>query len=444
MYLGQIAQAVNGSLDRSVNGERVFGVSTDSRTVKKGEVFVALHGPNFDGHGFLADVFRQGALAAVVDRSVEGTEGPLIQVPDTLQALGDLASAWRMMLPSRVIGVTGTNGKTTTQAMISWILAEKGSLVRPPGSFNNHVGLPRTILSAPPRTDYLVLELGSNHRGEISRLSQISRPEFAVLTSVSEGHLEGLGDISGVIAEKISIFDHLRAGGIGVVHHDARILSRMKLSRKKFRTFGLHKDADLRATDLQQDPVRFKVEGVPFRLQLLGEWNAENALAAISVGLECGMTLGECSEKLANFRAPKMRMEPLQLGHFTILNDAYNSNPASARNAVSEFGRMRVGRRIAVVGDMNELGSHSSTLHRDLGRHIASMEIDQVVAVGPECRVVAEEVPGALHFNRVEELCDRLPELVQPEDWILLKGSRTIALEKVVRYIGEMVFEGEQ
>jgi UDP-N-acetylmuramoyl-tripeptide--D-alanyl-D-alanine ligase len=441
MYLGQIAQAVNGSLDRSVNGERVFGVSTDSRTLKRGEIFVALHGPNFDGHGFLPEVFRRGALAAVVDRPVAASAGPLIRVSDTRQAFGDLASAWRMTLPARVIGVTGTNGKTTTQAMISRLLEERGSLVKPPGNFNNLVGLPGTILSAPPRTDYLVLELGTNHHGEIRRLAQIARPDLAVITSVSEGHLEGLGDLEGVIAEKISIFDHLRGGGLGLVHHDSRILARMRLPRSRYRTFGRLAGADLRATDVEQDPLRFRIQGVSFELQLLGEWNVDNALAACAVGLECGLSLGECAERLRDFPPPKMRMEPLRLGRFMILNDAYNSNPASARNAVSEFGRMKVGRRFAIVGDMKELGAGSSRLHRALGRHIASFPIDQVAAVGPECRVLAGEIPGALHFERVEELCARLPCLVRPGDWILLKGSRAVALEKVVRCIGEMVFE---
>lgn len=438
LHLSQIARAVAGSPDRPVDGERISGVSTDTRTLKPGDLFFALRGPNFDGHAFLGEAFRKGAVAAVVEEAAESPK-PLIRVTDTTAALGDLASAWRMTLAARVIAVTGSNGKTTTQSMIAHILAGTKSVVKPPGSFNNFVGLPLTLFSATTATDFIVLELGTNHPGEIARLAQIARPDVAVITSVGEAHLEGLGDLEAIADEKTSLLGHVRAGGYAVVHHDPRILERVRLPLEKVVTFGFSADADLRPASLQADPLRFEVRGVPFRLALLGEWNALNALAASAVAMLQGVPLGECARRLEDFRPPKMRMERLELGGISILNDAYNSNPVSARNALAEFARLEAPRKVVVFGDMKELGSRSAALHRELGRRIAEARPDLVIAVGPECRALVPEVPGAIHADRVEELEARIPELLRAGDLVLLKGSRAVGLEKIVRYVGDHV-----
>lgn len=439
MRLSPIARAVNGRLSPGELDGPVAGVSTDTRTLKRGELFVALRGGAFDGHHFVAEAFAKGAAAALVEKDVDG---PCIVVPDTLRALGELAAAWRLMLPGRVVGVAGSNGKTTTKDMIAHILGKDRRVVKAQGSFNNSVGVPLTIFQAGPSTEVAVLEVGTNHPGEMAALGAIARPDLAVLVSVGAEHLEGLGSLEGVAAEETSFLDHLRAGGSAVVHDDVRILSRLKLPWWRTTVFGFGEGADLRPTVLGPG-MRFVVRGVEFTLGLLGEWNLQNALAAAATCERLGVPLEESAARLRDFKGPKMRMERLTLAGVTILNDAYNSNPESALRAVREFGRFETaGRRVAVIGDMRELGEHSERYHRELGRAIALAAVDVLVAVGPAAEAVAEEAGASQERHRfasVEDVRAQLPALIREGDAVLLKGSRSIGLERLVKWMGERV-----
>jgi UDP-N-acetylmuramoyl-tripeptide--D-alanyl-D-alanine ligase len=438
MQLSQVARVVSGRPSRPLARETVTGVSTDTRTIRAGDLFFALRGANFDAHDFLPQAFEKGAVAAIVDRDVPAP-GLAIRVEDTLGALGALAAAYRMTLGARVIGVLGSNGKTTTKEMIAHVLGRDRRLIKAQGSFNNNVGVPVTIFQADERTESAVLEIGTNHPGEIATLGAIARPDIAVLVSVGAEHLEGLGSLDGVADEETAIFDHLRSGGYGVVHDDPRILTRLRLAPEKFVTFGLTRSADLHPTWIEG--MRFGVRGVEFRLSLLGEWNIQNALAATAVAMLHGVALGEIAARLADFRPPKMRMERLELAGVTIINDAYNSNPESASRAVREFSRYpSMGRRVAVIGDMRELGPTSESYHRELGRQLAGSEVDVVVGVGRECRALLSELDGTKEkhgFESVEEMKSRLDGLIRPGDAVLLKGSRGVGLERVVKWMGE-------
>ena len=440
MQLSQVARAVNGRPSRPLGSETVTGVSTDTRSIRAGDLFFALRGASFDAHDFLAQAFEKGAVAAIVDREVP-SPGLLIAVGSTLEALGTLAAAYRMTLGARVIGVAGSNGKTTTKEMIAHVLGRDRRLIKAQGSFNNNVGVPITIFQADERTESAVLEIGTNHPGEIARLGQIARPDVAVLVSVGAEHLEGLGSLDGVADEETAIFDYLRSGGYAVVHDDPRILTRLHLPPEKFVTFGLSRSADLHPTWV--DGMRFGVRGVEFRLGLLGEWNIQNALAAAAVGMLHGIPLDEIARRLADFRPPKMRMERLDLAGVTIINDAYNSNPESASRAVKEFSRFpSKGRRVAVIGDMRELGPTSESYHRELGRQLAQSGIDVVVGVGRECRALLAELgarPEKHGFESVEEMKSTLDGLIKAGDAVLLKGSRGVGLERVVKWMGERV-----
>jgi UDP-N-acetylmuramoyl-tripeptide--D-alanyl-D-alanine ligase len=444
MRLSRIVRAVGGRLSGSDPDALVTGVSTDTRTLRAGDLFFALRGANFDAHGFLGEAFAKGARAAVVDRAVPAA-GPTIEVPDALEALGALAAAWRMTLPARVVGVVGSNGKTTTKEMIAHVLGKDRRLVRAQGSFNNQVGVPVTIFQARPETEVAVLEIGTNHPGEIDRLGAIARPDVGVLVSVGAEHLEGLGSIDGVADEECSLFGHLRAGGFAVLHDDPRILARVRLAPGRRVTFGLEPTADLHPTDVGawSGGLRFVVRNVEFRLGLLGEWNVQNALAAAATAMLHGVPLDECARRLADFKGPKMRMERLSLAGVTILNDAYNSNPESAIRAVREFSRLPAGgRKVAVIGDMRELGPASERYHRELGEVLAGSGVDVVVAVGREARVLLGPVGGRQErhgFETVEEMRPRLAELVREGDAVLLKGSRAVGLERVVKWMGERV-----
>ena len=439
MRLSPVARAVNGRLSPGELDGPVAGVSTDTRTLKRGDLFVALRGAAYDGHAFAAEAFAKGAIAAIVDRPVDG---PCIVVPDTLQALGELAAAWRMTLTARVVGVAGSNGKTTTKEMIGHILSRDRRIVKAQGSFNNAVGVPLTLFQADASTEVAVLEVGTNHPGEMAALGRIARPDLAVLVSVGAEHLEGLGSIEGVAAEETSFLDHLRAGGAAVVHDDVRILSRLKLPWWRTTVVGFGDRADLRPGEVGPG-MRFVVRGVEFTLGLLGEWNLQNALAAAAACERLGVPLEESAKRLRDFKGPKMRMERLSLAGVTILNDAYNSNPESAMRAVREFGRFETsGRRIAVIGDMRELGEHSERCHRELGRAIAESTVDVVVAVGTAARAVADEAGTAKErhrFGSVEDVRPHLAALVREGDAVLLKGSRAVGLERLVKWMGERV-----
>jgi UDP-N-acetylmuramoyl-tripeptide--D-alanyl-D-alanine ligase len=438
MQLSQVARAVSGRPSRPLASETVTGVSTDTRSIRAGDLFFALRGANFDAHDYLAQAFEKGAVAAIVDRDVPAP-GLTISVENTLTALGSLAAAYRMTLGARVIGVVGSNGKTTTKEMIAHVLGRDRRLVKAQGSFNNNVGVPVTIFQADERTESAVLEIGTNHPGEIDKLGEIARPDVAVLVSVGAEHLEGLGSLDGVADEETAIFGHLRSGGYAVVHDDPRILTRLHLPPEKFITFGLTRSADLHPTWI--DGMRFGVRGVEFRLNLLGEWNIQNALAATAVAMLHGIPLDEIAVRLADFRPPKMRMERLELAGVTIINDAYNSNPESASRAVREFSKYpSMGRRVAVIGDMRELGPTSESYHRELGRQLAESAIDVVVGVGCECRALLAELPGHQEhhgFESVDAMKSSLENLIRAGDAVLLKGSRGMGLERVVKWMGE-------
>lgn len=441
MLLNQIARSVGGRPSRPLNdGERAAGVSTDSRTIRPGDLFFALRGARFDAHDFLEDVFRKGAAAAVVDREVPAS-GLTISVADTMEALGALAGAYRMALGARVIGVAGSNGKTTTKEMIAHVLGKDRRVVKAQGSFNNGVGVPHTLFQADERTEFAVLEIGTNHPGEISKLGGIARPDVGVLVSVGAEHLEGLGSLDGVADEETSLFDHLRGGGYAVLHDDPRITSRVHLPAEKVVTFGMTDRADLHPTG--REGMRFEVRGVEFRLNLLGEWNIQNSLAAAAVAMLHGIPLDECARRLADFRPPKMRMERLELAGVTILNDAYNSNPESATRAIREFSRFAPrGRKVAVIGDMLELGPFAAEYHRGLGELLAACAVDVVVAVGGHSRTILDALGGAKErhgFGSVEEMRGGLGGLVREGDAVLLKGSRGVGLERLVKWMGERV-----
>lgn len=447
LLLTRVMNAVGGTAGGWIEGVAVRGVSTDTRTLREGDLFVALRGPNFDGHAFVRDAFARGAAAALVEAFDPGA-GPQVRVADARAALGLLASQFRAAHPARFLSVSGSNGKTTTKEMIAHILSGRRRVVRAHASYNNEVGVPLTIFSARPDTEFVVLELGTNRPGEIGALGRIARPDAAVVTSIGEEHLEGLGSVDGVAAEEAAILDHVRAGGFVVAPADsapfAPHLDRVR--REKLVTFGFGPSSQIRATDLAASAgsLRFRALGVTFEMALQGSWNALNALAASAAAMAFGMDLAECAGRLRDFRAPKMRMELLTLGGVSILNDAYNSNPASAALAVAEFGgRPAAGRKLAVLGDMRELGAESTKHHLELGRAVAAEpSIGVVLLIGPEARAMEGTLRDDQErrcFDAVEEARAAVMEIVRPGDCLLLKGSRAMGLEKIVKYVADKV-----
>lgn len=442
LYLSEINRLLGGKLVHAPIEIPVQGISTDSRRIRKGELFVALKGKKFDGHQFVMEAITRGAAGALVERRMPFLKAQII-VPDTLAAMGRVAQAYRMTLGARVIAVTGSNGKTTTKEMIAHILAGQGTVVKAPASYNNEVGVPLTILKAAPETDYLVLEIGANRKGEIGKLASIARPDAACVTSIGPSHLEGFSNVRTVAAEKLSLLEHIRTGGFGVLNIDDPFMRKFARQHEdRVITVSLYsstKKAHFYPEEIHDGNglLVFRLRGTPVHLNLYGVWNITNALEAIAVCTSYGVSIPECAERLSTFCPPRMRMERLTIDGVTILNDAYNSNPVSAENSLREFEKLpRTGRKIVVLGDMAELGRVSKKAHIELGKLVAGMtEIDMVIAVGQEVVHALEQIRGeksVRFFPDVRDAADFVISMASPGDQILLKASRVMELEKIL------------
>jgi UDP-N-acetylmuramoyl-tripeptide--D-alanyl-D-alanine ligase len=458
LSLREVQRAVSGRwLARPEAEPLVTSVVTDSRAATAGALFVALPGERVDGHDFVLDACSRGAVGAVVSRPVGPlpTDRFLIQVPETVAALGALARYYRSLLSATVIGVTGSNGKTTTKEMVAHLLAANAVVVKAPKSFNNFIGVPLTLLSIEPQTDFAVLELGTSAPGEIRRLATIARPHIGVITNIGPTHLEYLGNVAGVAKAKAELLDVLGEEGTAVLNWDDDWCRRVAPKAVgKLVTFGLTTEADVFATGIVQEPRRFRflLNGVQeVVLPVAGIHNLSNALAAAAVARRAGLNQADIAGRFADFRLPSMRLEEVVLGEVTFINDAYNANPVSMSAALSEFARREAaGRKLFVAGDMKELGPESARYHRELGLRVAAHHLDRLFAVGEFAgEVVAGAVAGgfpveaAQAFATVDELVSALLMEVRAGDAVLVKGSRAMQLERVIEAARESLLSGK-
>ena len=423
------------------------GASTDSRTCREGELFFALRGERMDGHAFLAAAAARGCVAAVValDAEVpaearEAFPGGLIGVADTTRALGGLAAWHRRQLGATVVAVTGSNGKTTVKRMIDHVLKRRLKGTCSPKSFNNAVGVPLTLLGVCPGDDYVVCELGTNAPGEIAALAALAEPEVAVIASVAEAHIEGLGTIERVAVEKASILHCLAPDGLGVVWADSELLDRAAAGHgRRLVRFGLSPAADLRLTGFEPmgPRQRFQLNGRLWAdLPLPGRHNAVNALAAIAVAQRFGLGQDEAAAALADFAGDPMRLGWIDLPGGTIINDAYNANPASLAAAVDVLADCTGRRRVLVAGDMCELGERAEQLHLQAGRDLAGRGIDLLASVGLLGRYVAKGAAEAgiesVSFDSVDQAAQAMVRLLREGDTVLVKGSRAVGMEAMI------------
>ena len=443
----EIRRSVRGRWRWPAGNVIVVGVSTDSRTAGDGQVFVALRGDNFDGHDFLAQAASAGCVTAVVDQSAQLDEGLLamfeggvISVADTLAALGDLAAEVRSHLPATVVAVTGSNGKTTVKRMIHHILSRRLNGSVGVGNFNNAIGVPLTLFEAQAEHDYVICELGTNAPGEIGSLTRVVRPDVAVITSVAETHLEGLIDLEHVAAEKAAILGGLSPAGVGVVCADSEPLARaVKAYDSRLIRFGQDGSSELRLTGYEPrgGGGRFELNGRRWvDLAVPGRHNAFNALAAIAVAQRFGLNQDEAADALGDYAGEEMRLETIAAGPVTIINDAYNANPASLLAAGAVLASCEGKRRVLVAGDMRELGPDSARLHQSAGKALAALGLDLIVGVGEMGGQIADAADragaAAERIDSVEKACARLPKMLKRGDVVLLKGSRAVGMERLV------------
>ncbi len=430
---------------RTKGDARITGWSVDSRTVSPGDLFFALRGPNHDGNAYVADALRRGAAGAIIDEQTNAGQNdtrPLLRVPDSLVALQKIAAWARNLWGGEVVGVTGSAGKTSTKDVIAEMLSVKMPVGKTFGNFNNHVGVPLSILRLPAAARVAVLEIGMNHAGEIRELSAIARPRIGVVTNVGHAHVEFFDSIEGVAAAKRELIEALPAEGVAVLNADDRLVIKFRdVHRGQTVTFGLSDSADVRAEQVEytSDGVRFQVNGVRFESRLMGRHSILNLLAGIAVASLYGIRSEELTEVVNGISAGSMRGQRFVHNDILILNDCYNSNPDAARAMIDVLRETPAKRRIAVLGEMLELGRWAESLHRDVGIYVANCGIDVLVGIRGEARYLVDAareagqaVDAAFFSPDTTAAGDYLRQIARPGDVILFKGSRGTHVEQAL------------
>ncbi len=440
--LTEIAEMTGGVLhgeDRQINS-----VSTDSRTVKNDQLFIALVGEHFDAHDFVASIENKAA-AALVHKKID-CDIPQILVKDTLQALGVFAAAWRKKFTKPLIALTGSNGKTTVKEMLAAIFSTKGRVMATFGNLNNDIGMPLTLLRLRDDMDYAVIEMGANHFGEINYLTHIAQPDIAILNNAGAAHLEGFGDIKGVSRAKAEIFNGLSKTGVAIINADDQYADYWLSCNKnrKTVTFGFNDQADIRG-ELTDDGllIHTSTRKELIKLALLGRHNAINALAACAAASATGLDFIAIKQGLESLQPVKGRLAPVTgIQGVQIIDDTYNANPASARAAIDVLAEIKNSERILVLGDMAELGNNATQLHTDIGAYAKKKGIESLYCLGDYtpwgCQKFGE---NGLSFNSIEPLLAALQQKIEQTQQqkggkqrvaILVKGSRSMKMERVV------------
>ncbi len=426
-------------------------VNTDSRQTQDGDLFIALTGEQFDGHAFIAEVAKKGAVAVVVERGRKLEPLPacaMIQVANARQALGQLGATYRQQFSLPVIAVGGSNGKTTTKELIASVLRQKLATLWSEASYNNAIGVPATLLRLEASHQAAVLEVGTNHPGELAPLVEMIAPQFGVITNIGREHLEFFGDRAGVALEEGALADLLPAEGTLFVNGDDEWSNRIvQRTKAKVIRVGLNAGNDWRARNLQLEKsgMEFQVDAPDaafsgaYQISLLGRHQVQNALFALAVGAELGLNPAELARGLAECQAAKMRLQVWDWSGVHVLDDAYNANTDSMLAALQVLQELPcTGRRVAVLGDMAELGAHSASAHAEVGRRVAELGIGQLIAVGKMAGVMGQAARDA-GLNRVIELVDAeaavttLKAFLKAGDMVLLKASRSSRLERITQ-----------
>lgn len=442
-----IETATRGRLRSSARNPYVTGFSTDSRAVSSGDWFIAVKGDVFDGHDFISQALEKGASGVIV----KAPAPPLLarkrinvlEVEDTVEAMGRIAALIRTKVDIPVICVTGTNGKTTVKDLLAHVLAQKFKVLKSDRSYNNIIGLSLTLFDMEREHEAAVLEIGTNHPGEISRLAAIAQPHMAIITNIGDGHLEAFSDREGVFVEKISLLDALPQTGLAILNRDDAFLSRAAVHDVTVKYFGMSPKAGFRIEDVERlgNGYRFRIGGEEFTIPLEGEHNVHNAAAVICAAKQFGFSRDDIQQALSEGKLPGMRLEKVRMNGITFINDAYNANPDSFESALDLLQASRPeGKKGVIAGDMLELGEKSGEFHRMIGKSIAERKIDFIITLGERSREIAL---GAIErgINREavmraeshEHAAEIVRQVAGPGALVLLKGSRGMRMEEVLK-----------
>jgi UDP-N-acetylmuramoyl-tripeptide--D-alanyl-D-alanine ligase len=405
------------------------GVSTDSRTLQAGQLFFALSGPNYNGNQFTKKALEKGAIAVVIDEDISITDNRVIRVENTLKSLQTLSTEHRKTLGTTIIALTGSNGKTTTKELIHSVLSTTFTSVATQGNLNNHIGVPLTLLSLKEDTEIGVVEMGANHPGEIALLANITQPDAGLITNFGKAHLEGFGSLEGVVNAKSELYDYLRNtnGLIFANADDPKIMAQLKGQDPI--TYGTATTARVPATLLKgENTIRIEVDQQEIQTQLSGAYNGYNALAAYAIGRHFGVSPQNAKRALESYISDNNRSQIIRKKDLHITLDAYNANPTSMRAALASFSK-KEGKKIAILGQMNELGKHTEIEHKQLVDWIKASPIDDCYWVGS---AFAPFVYSDKHFSTVDQAMDYFSKTPIGQASLLVKGSRSFTLEKLV------------
>lgn len=449
--LKSVAQAVNGKIsDEKYNDVVIENITTDTRKIAEGDLFIPLKGENFDGHKFIEQAFEKGALCCL---SAENTksEKAVIYVSDTRKALRDLAEYYISLFDIPVVGITGSVGKTTTKDMIASVLMQKYNVLKTEGNFNNEIGLPLTVFKITEDTQVAVLEMGMNSFGEIHNLSKVAKPDIAVITNVGVSHIENLGSREGILKAKCEIFDYMKDNGTAVLNIDNDMLQTLE-GKTKFNTlwYGVENKKDIYADNIVKNGVEsiscdihMKDENFSVYIPVPGEHMVLNAMAAALVGNKLGLTVAEIKRGIEEFVPTKMRMAVVKTEKgTTIINDVYNANPVSMKAGIDVLSGGE-GEKICILGDMFELGQFAKEMHYDTGVYAAEKKIDKIICIGEISKSMYEGAlslgGNAFYFETQDEFIEKgIEELVSEGATVLVKASRGMNFEKTAEKIQEV------
>lgn len=449
--LNEIVKATSAKIYKEEKKE-FSAIVTDTRKISEGVLFVALKGERFNGEDFAAEALEKGAAGVVVSEACDKTQlekcaGTVLQVEDTLAAYQLMAKAWRDKFPQiPVVAITGSNGKTTTKDLTAAVLSAKGAVLKTQANFNNEIGLPLTLLGLKKEHTAAVVEIGMRGFHQIEALAPIASPQIGIVTNVGETHMELLGSLENIAKAKQELVEAIPAGGTVILNADNKYVAGMRSAAKegvKVMTFGLEQEADVKgeAIHTEGNVTKFMVtyanERHEYEVNMVGRHNVYNTLAAIAAGFAMGLTPVEVREGLSHLEATKMRFELQQVKEWNVVNDAYNASPMSMTAAINTLSELTKGRKIAVLGDMLELGSVSEEAHLHVGEEVAEHgftalvtrgEMGEFIAKGAENKGMTAVYRCASH----EDAAEKLHELLQPGDTLLFKGSRGMAMEKII------------
>ena len=452
MTIENIAAACEGTFvgDRDLVTKEIAGAVTDSRQVQKDYLFIPIKGARVDGHDFIPQVFEKGALVVLSDHALPEETGSYILVSSTTEAMKKIAAFYRTQLSCKVVGITGSVGKTSTKEMIASVLEQRYKVLKTEGNFNNEIGLPLTIFKIRAKHEVAVLEMGISDFGEMHRLAAMARPDIGVITNIGLCHLENLGTRDGILQAKTEMFDHLQIDGTVILNgDDDKLSSKKEVNGKPVIFYGVGADSafdikkDIYATDIENhglEGMRAKIHtpqgDFDAQIPIPGEHNVYNALAGTAVGLQLGLSIREIAQGIASVQTIAGRTNLLHVKGMTVSDDCYNANPVSMKASIDVLAHTS-GRRIAVLGDMGELGAEEKELHRSIGKVVAASGIDALFCAGTLAEEYAREAKAnpecEVHYKKTrEEMTEELLAYVKEGDTVLVKASHFMEFPKVV------------